>query len=139
MPNFYLAAIRHLNDGDFLHQFSRTPNAVQLWAYGSECVLKSIAQRQNHFSLKPNGKPTNGFDIHIDKLDLSSQQLLLSIYNATQSGPNGILGPTSAFLGWKIDARYEDGSQLAATATYQNDAIQFRSLLNLAILQGVLP
>ncbi|MCY1247853.1 hypothetical protein D9M72_612250 [compost metagenome] len=123
MPDFYTAANRHFNDGDHLHASNRVPNAVQLWAYGAECTLKAIALKQKHFSLSASGRPDNGFAIHIDRVDTAGQQELLSLYNAMQSGPNGIAGPISAFQGWKIDARYETGSQLQPVAAYSSDAI----------------
>jgi hypothetical protein len=139
MPDFFFAATRHFNDGDHLHQSARIPNAVQLWAYGAECALKAIALKQNHFSLNSSGRPTNGFAIHLDRMDSANQQELLSLYNAMQSGPNGIVGPASAFQGWKIDARYETGSQLQPANIYVSDANQFRALLNSAVAQGLLP
>lgn len=138
MPDFFSAAQRHLADGDFLHNHSRIPNAAQLWAYGAECSLKAIALKQGHFNVGLNGKPTAGFGLHINQTSQSGQTLL-SLYNATQTGPNALPGPAVAFVGWNISARYEDGSQLQPVATYAADAGYFRQLLNLARVQGLLP
>ena len=139
MPNFYAAAKRHFDDGDHLNATSRVPSAVQLWAYGAECTLKAIAQKQGHFSLTATGKPTSGFDIHLDKLDAVNQQRLLSLYNAKQTGPNAIVGPSSAFPAWTIAARYEDGGQLQPVSFYSGDVAIFRSMLVSALAQGLLP
>ncbi|MBA2678835.1 MAG: hypothetical protein H0U76_10645 [Ktedonobacteraceae bacterium] len=137
MPNFFAAAQRHLDDGDLLHTNSRDVSAVQLWGYGAECVLKAIALKQNTFALSASGRPTGGFDLHVNQA--RNGQTLISLYNATQSGANPLVAPTSAFFGWTIHERYEDGSNLAPSATYAADALKFRSLLVDAIAQGVLP
>lgn len=133
MPDFFAAAQRHLDDGDLLYQQSRGPNAVQLWAYGAECTLKAIALKQQHFQLTPKGKPTGDFTQHLNQ-SVKNVPDLLSLYNATQTGTSALMGPTTAFVGWDINARYEDGAQLQPVAQYAVDARCFRNLLNLAIL-----
>ena len=137
MPDFFASAQRHLADGDLLETHSRAPNAVQLWGYGAECVLKFVASKQGHFTLSPAGKPTNGFDLHVNQQ--RSGQTLLSLYNALQSGTAALSGPASAFADWKVDARYEDGTQLNHISTYKADASVFRALLSAALKQGLLP
>lgn len=137
MPDFYASATRHLTDGDLLEAHSRVPNAVQLWAYGAECVLKFIASKQGHFSLNHAGRPTNGFALHVNQQ--KNGLTLLSLYNALQSGTAALNGPTSAFAGWQIDSRYEDGKQLNPISTYKADAATFRTLLNTALAKGLLP
>lgn len=144
MPNFFAAARRHLDDGDFLHQHSRIPNAVQLWAYGGECTLKALALKQNLFSIdadngKPktveaNGKPSYKFAQHLNE-NKNEKPDLLSLYNAAQTGPSSVMGPSSAFTGWDIKNRYEDGSLLQLKIDeYKSDAAFFRNMLNSAIL-----
>lgn len=139
MHSFFEAAKRHLDDGDFLYSDSREPNAVQLWAIGAECVLKSIAEKQHQFTLSTTNRPNGGYAKHIDEKDGTGNQILLSLYNAFQSGPNALIAPTSAFSGWTIHSRYEDGTQLPPASTYVNDVTKFRSLLTTAIAQGILP
>lgn len=139
MPNFSAAAHRHLSDGDFLHNAGRGANAVQLWAYGAECVIKAIAQKQGLFTLNAMGKPLSGFGLHINQLNNQGNSLL-SLYNAAQTGPNALLGPAAAFTGWTISARYEDGTQLIpALATYLQDVAAFKSLLSAAYTRTLLP
>ena len=142
MLNFFAAAQRHLNDGDFLHQHERHANAVQLWAYGGECTLKALALKQNLFSIdanngKPktveaNGKPSYKFAQHLNE---DKNPDLLSLYNAKQTGTTALMGPQTAFAGWDINARYEDGSHLQAKIDeYKSDAAFFRTMLNSAML-----
>lgn len=99
---------------------------MQLWAYGAECTLKALAFKQNHFKIDPNGKPTNDFAQHLNQRVPD----LLSLYNAAQTGTSALMGPQTAFVGWDISARYEDGSQLQPLAQYATDASHFRKLLN---------
>ena len=137
MPDFLAAARRHLDDGDFLCQQSRIPNAVQLWAYGAECTLKALAFKQNLFAIDSQGKPNNKFGQHLNQTSKSEPPVpdLLSLYNATQTGMSPLLGPTTAFVGWDINARYEDGSQLQpCIAQYALDARCFRQLLTKSML-----
>jgi hypothetical protein len=138
MPDFLAAARRHFDDGDILHNQLREANAVQLWAYGAECTLKAIAVKQGHTQLGPKGKPNNKFGQHLNQADPSAPDLL-SLYNASQSGTSALMGPQTAFVGWEISARYEDGSQLHPIENYALDASVFRNLLNAATLQGLLP
>lgn len=138
MPDFLAAAHRHFDDGDFLHNELREPNAVQLWAYGAECTLKAIALKQGHTQISSKGKPTNNFAQHLNQTTPNVPDLL-SLYNASQSGTFTLLGPQTAFAGWDINARYEDGSQLRPIAEYALDASVFRNLLNAATLGGLLP
>lgn len=137
MPDFLAAARRHLDDGDLLYQQSRIPNAVQLWAYGAECTLKALALKQNHFKVGPKDMPTNGFGLHINQIKKGSD--LLSLYNAAQTGTSALMGPATAFVGWDINARYEDGSQLQpGIAQYVKDAGEFRNMLNSTLfLEGL--
>jgi hypothetical protein len=129
MPDYFSAARRHLGDGDFLYLHERHPNAVQLWAYGGECTLKAIAFKQGHFQVNQNGKPNSGFGLHLNEVKNGNN--LISLYNAAQSGQNSIMGPTSAFVGWDINARYDDGSHLLSNiAQYKNDAAFFLQMLN---------
>ena len=131
MPDFLAAARRHLDDGDFLYQHARHPNAVQLWAYGGECTLKAIAFKQQHFQTGATGKPTDNFGQHLNQTGKDNVLDLLSLYNAKQTGTNGLMGPQTAFVGWDIGARYEDGSQLQAKLDeYKKDASCFRKMLN---------
>lgn len=45
------------------------------------------------------------------------------------------MGPPTAFVGWDIKARYEDGSQLQPKIDeYQLDASLFRNMLTTAML-----
>ena len=134
MPNFYVAAGRHLDDGNLLYCHNRPVNATHLWAYGAECVLKAIAHKQGHFQLVKD-KPDSNFGFHLNHHNTD----LLSIYNATQSGPNTLLAPNSAFVGWDVSARYEDGTQLQAIDLYVKDAETFRKLLARALVEGLLP
>lgn len=138
MPDFLAAARRHLDDGDFLHQHSRMPNAVQLWAYGAECTLKALAFKQNRFTFDAKDRPTNKFAQHLNE---TKNPDLLSLYNATQTGTNALMGPPTAFEGWDIKARYEDGSQLQPKIDeYKSDAAYFRNMLNNATLpEGLRP
>lgn len=132
MPDFFSAARRHLDDGDFLHQHARNINAVQLWAYGGECTLKAIALKQGCFQISQNGIPTNGFGLHLNQIKNGSD--LLSLYNAAQTGTAALMGPSTAFAGWEISSRYEDGSQLQPNmAQCVVDAGKFRKLLNNAL------
>lgn len=134
MPDYFSAAQRHLDDGDFLYQHERHPNAVQLWAYGGECTLKAIALKQRHFQVGPSGKPSNKFGQHLNETRNGASDLL-SLYNAAQTGPNPLLGPNTAFVGWEVGVRYEDGSQLLPNVTqYEKDAKIFRNLLASAII-----
>lgn len=134
MPDFLAAARRHLDDGDLLHQHSRIPNAVQLWAYGAECTLKGIALNQGCFQIGSKGKPTNNFGQHLNQTLPNNAPDLLSLYNAAQSGTNPLMGPETAFLGWDIKDRYEDGTQLQAKIDeYKLDAAFFRTMLNNAM------
>ena len=135
MPDFLDAARRHLDDGDFLFAHARNPNAVQLWAYGGECTLKALAFKQRLFQLGPNSKPTNGFGLHLNQT--KDGATLLSLYNAAQTGTSALMGPSTAFVGWDVNARYEDGSQLHPVAEYAADASHFRKLLNAEPLQGL--
>lgn len=129
MPDFFAAARRHLNDGDFLHQHARHTNAVQLWAYGGECTLKAIALQQGHFQMDKNGKPNKGFGLHLNQIKEGSD--LLSLYNAAQTGTSILMGPTTAFVDWNINERYEDGSKLLTKLDdYKRDASFFRNMLN---------
>ena len=137
MPDFLAAAHRHFDDGDILHNQLREAHAVQLWAYGAECTLKAIAVKQGHTQIDSKGKPNNKFGQHLNQADPSVPDLL-SLYNASQSGTSALMGPQTAFVGWEISARYEDGSQLQPVAQYAQDASVFRSLLNAATLQGLL-
>lgn len=133
MPDFLAAARRHLDDGDFLHQNARHTNAVQLWAYGGECTLKAIALKQGCFQIGPKGKPTNNFGQHINQ-NVKDVPDLLSLYNASQTGTAALMGPSTAFVGWEISLRYEDGSQLQPNiAQFVADAGYFRNLLNKAL------
>jgi hypothetical protein len=140
MPDFLAAARRHLDDGDFLYQHSRMPNAVQLWAYGAECTLKALAQHQNLFDFDAKGKPTNHFAQHLNEIREETRKNpnpldLLSLYNAAQTGPSALMGPTSAFVGWDIKARYEDGTQLQPNIdAYKSDAAFFRHMLTTHML-----
>jgi hypothetical protein len=131
MPDFFAAAQRHLDDGDFLHKNLRAPNAVQLWAYGAECTLKALASKQKHFEIDPKGKPTKNFGQHLNQIKKDVADLL-SLYNAVQTGTSALMGPETAFLGWDINARYEDGTQLQPIEQYVIDARCFRNLLNSA-------
>lgn len=133
MLDFLAAAHRHLDDGDFLNKELREPNAVQLWAYGAECALKAIALKQGLTQIDSKGKPTNKFGQHLNQT-IPNVPDLLSLYNASQSGTTALLGPQTAFAGWDISARYEDGSQLQPIAQYASDASVFRNLLNAATL-----
>lgn len=144
MPDFLAAARRHLDDGDFLHQHSRMPNAVQLWAYGAECTLKALALKQNLFALDTNsgkpktveadGKPSYKFAQHLNE-NKNDRPDLLSLYNAAQTGPSSVMGPSTAFTGWDIKDRYEDGTQLQPKIDeYKSDAAFFRTMLNSAML-----
>lgn len=134
MPDFFAAARRHLDDGDFLHQHERHTNAVQLWAYGGECTLKAIALKQECFQLDSKGKPNNNFGQHLNQT-IKNVPDLLSLYNAKQSGTNALMGPQAAFVGWEVGARYEDGSQLQAKLDdYKRDASFFRKMLNKSAL-----
>ena len=137
MPNFLAAAQRHMDDGDFLHQDSRIPNAVQLWAYGAECTLKAIALKQNLFQLDADNKPQKPFAIHLNQT-AAGGSTLLSLYNAAQSGTAALLGPSTAFVGWDINARYEDGSHLQTVTAYLADANRFRQMLMTARATGLL-
>ena len=137
MPDFFAAAHRHLADGDYLNLAARNPNAVQLWAYAAECILKAIAYKQGHFTLGADGKPLAGFGLHINQISKSGQTLL-SLYNAAQTGPDALLGPSTAFAGWTINARYEDGAQLEPMGVYLTDIGNFRSLLTAAKSKGLL-
>jgi hypothetical protein len=137
MPDFLVAARRHLDDGDFLHMALRKPNAVQLWAYGAECILKAIALKQGLTQIGSAGKPTNNFGQHLNQTNKNVPDLL-SLYNASQTGTAALMGPQTAFVGWDVSARYEDGSQLQPIAQYALDATVFRNLLNTATL-GILP
>lgn len=133
MPDFLAAARRHLDDGDFLYEQSRFPNAVQLWAYGAECTLKALALTQNHFAIDARGKPSNNFALHLNQIKDGAD--LLSLYNAAQTGTSSLPGPATAFVGWDINARYEDGAQLLpGIAQYALDARGFRRLLNQSML-----
>jgi len=144
MPDFLAAARRHLDDGDFLHQHSRMPNAVQLWAYGAECTLKALALKQNLFALDTNngkpktveadGKSSYKFAQHLN--ETKNEKLdLLSLYNSLQTGPSSMMGPSSAFTDWNIKDRYEDGSRLQPKIDeYKLDATCFRNMLNSAML-----
>ncbi len=141
MPDFLAAAQRHLDDGDFLHQHSRIPNAVQLWAYGAECTLKALGFKQKLFTIGPDGKPSGEFALHLNQKKKATTKNpnpsdLLSLYNAAQTGTNALMGPEQpAFLGWDINARYEDGSQLQPKIDeYKLDAACFRNMLNSAML-----
>ena len=140
MPDFLAAARRHLDDGDLLHQHSRMPNAVQLWAYGAECTLKALAFKQHRFTFDANGKPTNNFAQHLNEIPKETKKNpnpldLLSLYNADQAGTNGLIGPQTAFEGWSIKDRYEDGAQLQPKIDeYKLDAAVFRTMLNNAML-----
>lgn len=130
MPDYFAAARRHLDDGDFLHQHARHPNAVQLWAYGGECTLKAIALQHGWFGINPKGKPTNHFGQHINQT-IKDVPDLLSLYNASQTGNDALMGPSTAFVGWVVSMRYEDGSQLQAKLDdYKQDASFFRNMLN---------
>jgi hypothetical protein len=134
MPNFFAAAQRHFDDGDFLHQHARHSNAVQLWAYGGECTLKAIGFKRGYFQLNPNGKPDNNFGQHLNQT-IKNVPDLLSLYNAKQTGTNALMGPLTAFVGWDINARYEDGSHLQEKVDdYKNDAMCFRAMLNNSVL-----
>ena len=134
MPDFLAAARRHLDDGDLLHQHSRIPNAVQLWAYGAECTLKGIALNQGYFQINQKGKPTNSFGQHLNQTFQNNTPDLLSLYNAAQSGTASMMGPSTAFVGWDINARYEHGSQFELKIDqYKLDAACFRNMLNSAI------
>jgi hypothetical protein len=135
MSNFYQAALRHLNDGDLLHSHSRNVSATHLWAYGAECVIKAIAHNQGHFSLH-SGKPDQGFGVHLGP---TTGKDLLSIYNAKQAGTNAVPGPALAFNGWDITIRYEDGIRLQPVAVYCADARIFRTMLDAALANGLLP
>lgn len=137
MPNFLAAAQRHLDDGDFLHQDSRIPNAVQLWAYGAECTLKAIALKQNLFKLDAGKKPHAPYGVHLNQ-KATGGNTLLSLYNAAQSGTAALLGPSTAFVGWDINARYEDGSHLQTVSDYLADANRFRQMLATARASGLL-
>lgn len=133
MPDFSAAARRHLDDGDLLYEQSRFPNAVQLWAYGAECTLKALALKQNIFKLDFKDKPPKNFALHLNQIKDGAD--LLSLYNAAQTGTSPLPGPASAFVGWDIHARYEDGSQLLpGIAQYAADAHCFRRLLNQSML-----
>ena len=137
MPDYFAAAQRHFDDGDFLHQHARHPNAVQLWAYGGECTLKAIALKQGYFQVGATGKPNNKFGQHLNE---NSALDLLSLYNAAQTGAAALMGPSTAFVGWQVSVRYEDGSQLQPNvAQYAMDAACFRNLLNAAIAGGLVP
>ena len=134
MPDFSAAARRHLDDGDLLYEQSRFPNAVQLWAYGAECTLKALAFKQHLFTLDAKGKPTANFGQHLNQSKKSVPDLL-SLYNAAQAGTSPLPGPATAFEGWEVSARYEDGSQLLpGIAQYASDAHCFRHLLNQSML-----
>lgn len=133
MPDFFAAARRHLNDGDFLYEHSRLPNAVQLWAYGAECTLKALALKQRHFEIDSKGKPPRDYALHLNQTKNGAD--LLSLYNAAQTGTSSLPGPATAFVGWDINARYEDGCQLQpGMAQYALDALCFRRLLNQSML-----
>lgn len=136
MPNFFAAARRHLDDGDFLHQHTRHPNAVQLWAYGGECTLKAIALQYGWFEINSKGKPTNQFGQHLNQISSKNDVPdLLSLYNAKQDGTTALMGPQTAFEGWDINTRYEEGSQLQAKLDdYKSDANFFRNMLNASTL-----
>ena len=140
MPDFLAAARRHLDDGDLLHQHSRMPNAVQLWAYGAECTLKALGLKQKLFTIGPDGKPSGEFALHLNQKKKATTKNpnpidLLSLYNAAQTGTNALMGPPTAFEGWDIKARYEDGSRLQPKIDgYKSDATCFRAMLNSAML-----
>jgi hypothetical protein len=135
MPDFFSAARRHLDDGDFLHQHARHTNAVQLWAYGGECMLKAMALQYGWCEINPKGKPTNHFGQHLNQNLSNNVPDLLSLYNAKQTGTTALMGPQTAFLGWDINERYEDGSHLQAKIDeYKSDAAFFRTMLNRAML-----
>lgn len=138
MLNFLAAAQRHLDDGDLLHRHARAASTVQFWAYGAECVLKAISLSQGHFALNSTGIPTNGFGLHLNQTGKNGSDLL-SLYNAAQAGTSALMGPTSAFAGWEIAARYHDGTQLQPLSRYFDDAQCFRNLLNSALVHGILP
>lgn len=137
MLDFLAAARRQLDDGDLLHQQSRVPNAVQLWAYGAESTLKAIALKQGHFQVGHKDKPTKNFGQHLNQT-LKNVPDLLSLYNAAQTGTSALMGPPTAFLGWDINARYEDGAQLQpGIAQYVVDAGYFRNMLNSVPPEGL--
>lgn len=134
MIDFFLAAWRHFNDGDLLHLHERYPNAVQLWAYGGECTLKAIGLERGYFQLNSNGKPDNNFGQHLNQT-IKNVPDLLSLYNAKQTGTSALMGPLSAFVGWDINARYEDGSHCQEKIEdYKRDAIFFRAMLNNSVI-----
>ena len=85
-----------------------------------------------------DGKPNNNFGQHLNQ-SIRNIPDLLSLYNAKQEGTNALMGPESAFLGWDVNARYEDGSIFQEKMVdYKRDAIFFRTMLSsLLVSDGV--
>jgi hypothetical protein len=140
MVNFYSASKRHFNDGNLLAQNNRLINATHLWAYGAECLLKAILEKQGHLTLKNSGRPRAPYALHINQQAGNPTTNLLSLYNALQTGTNALIAPNQAFSGWTIDQRYEDDPEIVNLHTiFAQDAQIFQMLHMQAIKNGVLP
>jgi len=113
--DFRDAASRHYNDGSFLLQHDRWPNADHLFGLAAECGLKAIMQA---FGMKTTavGVPRDTkYRVHIDKLWLEfhafADRRVPSHYASR-------LPKENPFTDWSVDQRY-----------YRRDAISKKDAL----------
>ncbi|WP_406007235.1 hypothetical protein OG440_14350 [Streptomyces sp. NBC_00637] len=120
------AALRHYNDGVFLHDSARLPNADYHYGFAVECALKSLLLRFTPATMdpkKPGGLPSKspwvkdpatGKASHsYSHLPWVATDVALLTHGRSATRLSAALGGLTAFNTWSVDDRYRDGSNVA--------------------------
>lgn len=148
------AAARHYEDGVFLHDNARLPNADHHYGFAVECALKSLLLRFTVATMdpkKPNGLPSKspwirdpatGKAAHTySHLPWMATDVALLTHGRSVTRLSAALGGLTAFDAWKVDDRYSDGSDVAEADVQQRRTVaeNILSLHEQALITGRLP
>lgn len=137
--DFYDAALRHWEDGEWLHRDGRLPNADHLLGLAAECALKAVMQALDR-GLFPDGAPQESrHRVHIDRL---WDEFLTFAHDRNGARYATVLGEgRNPFADWQAEQRYYRRSAIACeTVEAHRQATRLvMRVLQEAALDGVLP
>ncbi|HNY32408.1 MAG TPA: hypothetical protein PKO15_16095 [Fibrobacteria bacterium] len=137
MQNYRKAALRHFDDGDYLLDDHRLPNADHHYGVAAECALKAIMRGLGMPMKLPSGQmPKYPHNVHVNEL--------WSLFHIFANGNSGsvyssLVPSANPFVNWSVHDRYEDGSKYtsAMLADHKVGASETLACMNQAFVDGV--